>query len=47
MVLGELFDLESLAADCADDRVYECLFSAKPLNLRAGVGSPGNAIAIK
>jgi hypothetical protein len=47
MVLGELFDLESLAADCADDRVYECLFSAKPLNLRAGVGSPGNAIAMK
>jgi kynurenine formamidase len=47
MVLGELFDLESLAADCAADRVYECLFSAKPLNLRAGVGSPANALAVK
>jgi hypothetical protein len=47
MVLGELFDLESLAADCAGDHVYACLFSAKPRNLRAGVGSPGNAIALK
>ena len=47
LVLGELFDLESLAADCAEDQVYECLFVAKPLNLRAGVGSPANATAIK
>jgi kynurenine formamidase len=47
MVLGELFDLESLADDCARDHVYECLFAAKPLNLRGGVGSPANALAIK
>jgi len=47
MVLGELFDLESLAEDCARDQVYACLFSAKPLNLRAGVGSPANALAMK
>jgi kynurenine formamidase len=47
MVLGELFDLESLADDCAQDRVYECLFVAKPLNLRSGVGSPANALAMK
>lgn len=47
LVLGELFDLESLAADCADDHTYECLFVAKPLHLRGGVGSPANALALK
>jgi kynurenine formamidase len=47
MVLGELFDLESLGVDCAADQVYECLFVAKPLNLRSGVGSPANAVALK
>ena len=47
MVFGELFDLDGLAADCAADGVYECLFVAKPLMLRGGVGSPANAMAIK
>ena len=47
MVLGELFDLESLAADCVVDSVYEFLFCAKPLHIRAGVGSPANALAMK
>ena len=47
LVLGELFDLEALADDCAQDQVYTCLFAAKPLNLRGGVGSPANALAIK
>jgi kynurenine formamidase len=47
LVLGELFDLESLALDCSQDGVYECLFAAKPLNLRAGAGSPANAMALK
>lgn len=47
MIFGELFDLEDLATDCASDRVYECLFVAKPLYLRGGVGSPANALAMK
>ncbi len=47
IVFGELFDLEALAEDCAADGVYECLFVAKPLMLRGGVGSPANAMAIK
>jgi kynurenine formamidase len=47
MVFGELFDLEGLAADCAQDHVYECLFVAKPLMIRGGVGSPANALAMK
>ena len=45
--LGELFDLDALAADCADDGVYECFFTSAPLNLKAGVASPPNALAIK
>ncbi len=47
MVFGELFDLEALAADCATDHIYECLFVAKPLMIRGGVGSPANALAMK
>ena len=45
--IGEMFDLEALAADCAQDGIYECFLTTSPLNLRGGVGSPPNAIAIK
>ena len=45
--LGEFFDLEALAADCASDGTYEFLFTSAPLNLHAGVASPPNALAIK
>jgi kynurenine formamidase len=45
--LGEFFDLDALAADCAEDGVYEFMFTSAPLNLRAGVASPPNALAIK
>jgi kynurenine formamidase len=47
MWLGELWKLDSLAADCAADGVYECMVIVKPLNLVGGVGSPPNATAIK
>lgn len=47
MALGELWDLEALAADCAADGVWDCLVTAKPLMLTGGVGSPANAMAIK
>jgi kynurenine formamidase len=47
LVLGELFDFERLADDCAADGVYESFFAAKPLMLRGGVASPANAMAIK
>jgi kynurenine formamidase len=47
MVFGELFDFETLAADCAADGVYESFFVGKPLMLQGGVGSPANAYAIK
>jgi kynurenine formamidase len=45
--LGELWDLERLAEDCAQDGVYECMVVSAPLNLLGGVGSPANAVAIK
>jgi kynurenine formamidase len=47
MPLGEIFDLEALAADCADDGVHEFQFVAQPLKVAQGVGSPINPIAIK
>jgi len=45
--LGELFDYEALAADCAEDRRYTCSFTGVPLYIPGGVGSPGNAVAVK
>jgi hypothetical protein len=45
--LGELWDLEELAADCAEDGAYEFLLVAPPLNLPGSMGSPLNPIALK
>ena len=45
--LGELWDLEALAADCAQDGAYEFLLVAPPLNLPTAMGSPLNPIALK
>lgn len=47
MPLGEMFDFEALAADCADDGVFEFLFTAPPLKVRGGAGSPVNPLALK
>lgn len=45
--LGEFFDLDTLAADCADDGVYDFCFTSAPLRIPGGIGSPPNALAIK
>ena len=45
--IGEFFNLEALADDCAADGVYEFMFTSAPLNLPAGVASPPNALAVK
>jgi kynurenine formamidase len=45
--LGELFHVGPLAADCAADGRYACMFAAAPLNVPGAVGSPANAIAVK
>ena len=47
LTLGEMFDLDQLAADCAADGAWEFLFSAPPLKVSGGVGSPLNPLAIK
>jgi kynurenine formamidase len=47
LMLGELFDLEALAADCAGDGVHEFLFVAPPLRVTGAVGSPVNPYAVK
>ncbi len=45
--LGEMFDLGPLAAACAADNRYTFLFTSAPLNLKHGVASPPNALAIR
>ncbi|MBP8230668.1 cyclase family protein [Rhizorhabdus sp.] len=47
MPLGEIFNLEALAADCAADKQYDFLLSAPPLPVTGGFGSPVNPQAIK
>ncbi len=45
--IGELFDLDALARDCADDGRYTLFLTSAPLNLHRGVATPPNAVAIK
>jgi kynurenine formamidase len=47
ILIGEIFDLDGLAADCAADGVYEFFFVAPPLPVTGAVGSPINPQAIK
>ncbi len=47
LLVGEMFDLDALAADCASDGVYEFMFVAPPLPITGAVGSPVNPQAIK
>jgi kynurenine formamidase len=47
MLIGEMFDLDALADDCAEDGRYEFLFVAPPLPFTKAVGSPLNPTAIK
>jgi kynurenine formamidase len=47
LLVGEIFDLEALAQDCAEDGVYDFFFVCQPLPFTRAVGSPINPIAIK
>lgn len=47
LMFGELWDLSALAADCAEDGVYEFQLVASPLKVTGGVGSPLNPVALK
>ncbi|MET0995582.1 MAG: cyclase family protein [Mycobacterium sp.] len=47
LMLGEMWNLEELSRDCAEDGVYEFQLIAPPLRVTGAVGSPLNPIAIK
>jgi len=47
LFLGELWDLDALAADCSTDGVYEFFLTAAPLPVTGAVGAPVNPIAVK
>ncbi|WP_030611428.1 cyclase family protein [Streptomyces sclerotialus] len=47
LLIGEMWDLGALAADCADDGVYDFWLAAAPLPITGAVGSPVNPIAVK
>ncbi len=47
LTIGEMFDLETLAADCAEDGVYEFLFSGTGLKIDNAVGSPVTPMVVK
>ena len=47
ITMGEIFFVEDLADDCAEDGVYEFMFVAPPLPVTRAVGSPINPMAIK
>jgi kynurenine formamidase len=47
MTQGQNWVLDDLAADCADDGVYEFLLDASPQPFTNAVGSPVNPVAVK
>ena len=47
LLVGELFDLDELAADCAADGRYDGLFVAAPMPIVGASGSPLNPLFIK
>jgi hypothetical protein len=47
MPLGELWDLDELADECATDGLHEFMLVSVPLYIPGGVGSPANAYAIR
>jgi kynurenine formamidase len=45
--LGEFFDFDALADDCARHASHEFCFTSAPLRIPGGIGSPPNALAIR
>jgi hypothetical protein len=46
MPIGELWDLEVLAKECEAQNRWSFLFTSAPLNLKGGVSSTPNALAV-
>jgi kynurenine formamidase len=47
LFVGELWDLDGLAADCHADGVWEFLLTAAPIPFTGAVGAPVNPVALK
>lgn len=47
ITIGEMFDLEALAADCALNSEYDCMFVAAPLPIKRAINSAVNPLAIR
>jgi kynurenine formamidase len=47
LFLGEMWDLDALAADCAADGIHEFWLTAAPLPVTGAVGAPVAPIAVK
>jgi kynurenine formamidase len=47
LFIGEMWDLDALAADCAEDGRYDFWLTAAPLRVTGAVGAPVNPIAVK
>lgn len=47
LAIGELWWIEDIADDCADDGVHTFMLTSAPLNATGGFGSTANALAIK
>jgi kynurenine formamidase len=47
LYIGEMWDLDALAADCVADGVFDFWLTAAPLPVTGAVGSPVNPIAVK
>jgi kynurenine formamidase len=47
LLVGELFDLDALAADCVADGVWEGFFCAAPMPIVGASGSPLNPVVVK
>ncbi|MEU0465284.1 cyclase family protein [Amycolatopsis sp. NPDC006131] len=45
--VGELWDLDGLAADCAADGRYSCQVVSAPMNKEGGIATMANALAVK
>ncbi|MEO7124028.1 MAG: cyclase family protein, partial [Lacisediminihabitans sp.] len=47
LYIGEMWDLDELAADCAVDQCYEFFLTAAPIPFTNAVGAPVNPVAVK
>ena len=44
--IGEMWDLEALAAHCAEVGRWDFCFTSAPMHVEGGVGSTPNALAL-